>query len=592
LPEQQHVERFAPNRSRSACGESPALSAILVVGQGIEGSPGLRTLLEEEKDIHCPLHRCQFSAGSELLHPLAVTRMKHEPRHTCIVTLPPPLSENQDFRRAMSMIPTAPIAEPLLLPHHRQQLQASGLTEATIRLAGFWSETDAWRLAGYLKSPVRPRLVPALGIVDVSSGFCFRPDRPRMSKGKVVKYESPRGQEPRLYFAPSIIAPGDRWRSDELVLTEGIKKALCVAQEGYAAISAQGVYLWHDVQYRNSTGKWRLHHQFPTATLHTCTMVPEGLGTADVRMIQHEHRRRVYIAFDGWDTSTNADVIEAEFRLVQMLRAEGADVRLVRIPYRNGKVGIDDFLAQYPFGPDRQAAMQWLLATSIEPAYRPGVRDVVGRIRAALAHLPAAIGREGTRRLVLERLLDLAVEVDRLDLLVSARRNLGLNIGRETLSVALSDLAQVGWIRRCADLDRRGSTCWELNDRPDWASYASLAGGLSLERRELLNHDAWSRRSAARDVYRLLLEQPRTFSDVQVATQCSRSVVFGHLRRLREDGLARKMGAYWYPVTDTAALDVVALNRGTAGAAARRSVRSEQERRMYRASRYHPTSPR
>lgn len=73
-----------------------------------------------------------------------------------------------------------------LLDYHREHLRASGLTDATIEAAGFYSVSDADKMARLLNIKKLPRgLHPsALAFpftdVDGRNGYCrLRPDRPR-----------------------------------------------------------------------------------------------------------------------------------------------------------------------------------------------------------------------------------------------------------------------------------------------------------------------------------------------------------------------------------------------------------------------------
>jgi hypothetical protein len=115
-----------------------------------------------------------------------------------------------------------------------------------------------------------------------------------------------------------------------LVFVEGVKKALAAIQAGAAALSMQGVSVWHDPRHRaahrSEPGEWKLHPDLAALSLRG---------------------RLVYIAFDGGDTTANPPVILAEARLARMVLDEGADARLLRIPSKPGgpKVGLDDYLA-------------------------------------------------------------------------------------------------------------------------------------------------------------------------------------------------------------------------------------------------------
>ncbi len=232
----------------------------------------------------------------------------------------------------MSTIPQKNDSERALLSHHRDHLRTSGLTAGTVAAARIHSITDQSE-AGHLLNWKGDGPAPAIAFPNFGSDGMvnityLRPDRPREKDGGVIKYESPIGSEPRLYFPPAALAP-PAWSdpSEPLLLVEGVKKALAAIQSGAAAvISAQGVWAWHNVKHKEQTGKWGLHTDFEGVPL-------DG--------------RPVFIAFDGGDTTNNAPVIAAEAVLAKMLRDEGAAVHLLRIPFEPGgpKIGLDDYLA-------------------------------------------------------------------------------------------------------------------------------------------------------------------------------------------------------------------------------------------------------
>jgi hypothetical protein len=248
-----------------------------------------------------------------------------------------------------------------LLDHHREQLQASGLTDNTIAAAKLYSVTtasEAGRLVNWKGGGPAPALAfQVFNRAGEHVQTVLRPDAPRKREdGSLCKYEQPLGDGHRLYFPPTV----DRARYSDLtvplLLTEGIKKALAAAQAGGAAISAQGVGVWHDVKHKEETGTWRLH--------------------CDLAGVSFQGRL-VHVAFDGGDTTENPHVVVAEARLARMMLDAGADVLLVRVPFTAGgpKLGIDDHLAKQP---DPPAALAELLAAAL-PA------DPILRVDRALA---------------------------------------------------------------------------------------------------------------------------------------------------------------------------------------------------------------
>ena len=215
-----------------------------------------------------------------------------------------------------------------ILPQHLADLRKSGLTDATITAAALFSETSVAKVKALLdtkafSSRCLPCLVFPFTDAEGRNGYCrIRPDHPRQSGGKPVKYESPRGQPNQVYLPPGV--PGVlEDASRELLLTEGEKKALAATQAGFPTIGLVGVFGW-------KAGK------------------KETLLPALERIAWKG--RHVFIVFDS-DIATKPEVQDAESRLAAHLKARGAIVKVVRLPQgepgpdgKPVKVGLDDWL--------------------------------------------------------------------------------------------------------------------------------------------------------------------------------------------------------------------------------------------------------
>jgi putative DNA primase/helicase len=246
----------------------------------------------------------------------------------------------------MSENETAADHLPKILPHHLTHLRASGLSDATIKAAGLYSETKPEALAALLgwRKPTKglaPAIVFPFVAADGRNGCSrVRPDTPRKIAGKPVKYESPRGQPNQVYIPPG----GGRVLDDatvELLITEGEKKSLCSTQYGFACLGLVGVYGWKEKKGEH--------------------LLPELERVA-------WKGRKVFVVFDS-DIGRKPDVQLAEARLAKHLSDRGAVVRCVRLPDGSAgddgqpvKVGLDDFLLAH--GP---AEFRKLLDTAVEP---------------------------------------------------------------------------------------------------------------------------------------------------------------------------------------------------------------------------------
>ena len=218
-----------------------------------------------------------------------------------------------------------PTATTTLLPHHAALIDASAIAPEVAAQRGYRSITDPAELTR-LGFAAFQRLVPALLVpgygVDGRNDRCqLRPDRPRLSGGKAIKYETPLGA--RMWVdTPPAVHPLIGKPQVPLWITEGIRKADAAASVGLACVSIQGVWNWRGTNEHG--GKAALPDW-------------EAIALND---------RDVYLAFDS-DAMTKAEVQEALARLSRFLMSRGARVHIVRLPAgpTGEKTGLDDYLA-------------------------------------------------------------------------------------------------------------------------------------------------------------------------------------------------------------------------------------------------------
>jgi hypothetical protein len=223
-----------------------------------------------------------------------------------------------------------------LSERHLEDLRSSGLTDATIRAAGIYSEKDEDRLAKLLNwSGGAGTLHDALVFVyrDVDGepvGYAgLKPDSPRFDRdGKAIRYEAPKDRSPRAFFPPTV----GRLLRDKVrpvIVTEGEKKSLAGSQAGFACIGLAGVWSWQKKRDRDENGRGQGPRE----------LIPDLAGI-DWR------GRTCYVVFDIDPTPTTAsNVSHAARELVRVLEDRGASAYVVNLPASNGaKVGLDDFL--------------------------------------------------------------------------------------------------------------------------------------------------------------------------------------------------------------------------------------------------------
>jgi len=214
-----------------------------------------------------------------------------------------------------------------LSPHHLNHLKQSAISLEFIGRRGYRTVVQQKQLEtlGFSKQQCQiPGILIPLWGVDGNGivGYQFRPDNPRLnSKGKPIKYETPKGAANRLDCPPTCqkLLPNP---NIPLWITEGVKKGDALASFGECVIDLTGIWNW---RAKNSFGGITISSDFDSIALNG---------------------RQVYLAPDS-DYATNPGVSQAVRRLAESLKRKKASVHIVLLPPGNNgtKTGVDDFLA-------------------------------------------------------------------------------------------------------------------------------------------------------------------------------------------------------------------------------------------------------
>jgi hypothetical protein len=197
----------------------------------------------------------------------------------------------------------------MLLPHHLADLRRSGLSDLSIAENDLRSVTDRREIVeilGWDPGDIGDALEFRFRHPDGSfNGFRrIKPDRPRPAGGK---YEQPLRAGNRAYFTTRACEAIQTSRA-MLLVTEGEKKSLAIAQCGYAAIGLTGVWNWQEARKTGAGGK----------KVGPRVLIPD-LAAIDWK------GRRVLILFDTDETRKPA-VNQAAAELARVLSEYGADV--------------------------------------------------------------------------------------------------------------------------------------------------------------------------------------------------------------------------------------------------------------------------
>jgi len=212
-----------------------------------------------------------------------------------------------------------------ILPQHAELLEASAIDPDVSRERGYVSVDTRRQLNGTGLADYQQRvpslLIPVHDVTGAIALHQLRPDRPRTTKGKSVKYETPAKARMVLDVPPRV--RGQLGDPDvPLWVTEGARKADSAVSAGLCCIALLGVWNWRGrnaVDATTALGDW------------------ESIALKD---------RRVYVCFDS-DVMTKPGVQGALKRFGAFLASRGADVRFCYLPAADdgGKAGLDDYLA-------------------------------------------------------------------------------------------------------------------------------------------------------------------------------------------------------------------------------------------------------
>ncbi|MBN1188587.1 MAG: DUF3854 domain-containing protein [Dehalococcoidales bacterium] len=216
----------------------------------------------------------------------------------------------------------------LLTEHQRHLREGSGIKEEVIRERGYRSilaKPDLEKL-GFVTSQLRVPgiLIPLWSVDGQEVGYQFRPNHPRTgSRGRPIKYESPKGSSNRLDCPPRCQNMLGNPQVP-LWITEGSKKADALASNGACAVSVSGVW--------GFKGK----NQFGGITF---------LADWDYIAVRN---RTVYLAFDS-DIVSKDPVRKALEHIAEHLKRKGALIKIIQLPQLEGqdKTGVDDYLLRY-----------------------------------------------------------------------------------------------------------------------------------------------------------------------------------------------------------------------------------------------------
>jgi Domain of unknown function (DUF3854)/Domain of unknown function (DUF927) len=217
------------------------------------------------------------------------------------------------------------MVEKLAENHRKKLVRESRIARGVIRRRGYRTvrtKAELERLGfGRAQRNVPGLLIPLYDPTGEVVLYQFRPDEPRISGGRPVKYETPSGARVALDVHPFALKRLDH-PTMPLLITEGIRKGDALVSRGLCAVALVGVWNWRGTNEHG--GK---------------TALPQWEQIA-------LNGRQVYIVFDS-DVMLKKEVHAALVRLKAFLESRDAKVALVYLPPGEGgtKQGVDDYFA-------------------------------------------------------------------------------------------------------------------------------------------------------------------------------------------------------------------------------------------------------
>lgn len=255
---------------------------------------------------------------------------------------------------------------PSLEPKHVEILKARAVSKEFALASGVRTAADnELRELNFQASlPVEERKHGLFGIVfpfrDLESGaecaWRLRPDKPfSLSNGDQAKYLSRIGDKVRAFYPHTTTAEHRNKANVNVIITEGEFKALAIAEK-VAPIASRATCV---IGLQGVNGGWHRDKVVVILPDGTKETRKEGAPHLIDDLLTWEWKKRVvYICFDS-DVATKqhattfkqnkrAGAWGAEYTLSQLLRAQGAEVRIVIIPPKidGTKHGADDYIAE------------------------------------------------------------------------------------------------------------------------------------------------------------------------------------------------------------------------------------------------------
>jgi len=230
--------------------------------------------------------------------------------------------------------PAVPIPNELS-PDDRKELEGSLISAECIAATGYVTITESAPLEA-LGFPRSQWIVPAMlvtlrGADGEPCSYQIKPHQPRELHGKRQKYENRKGDRAAWHCNPTVRHLLDD-PTEDLYITEGVKKADSLASKGKCAIAITGVWNWKGTNEKGGSTA--------LASFNDIAWKGKDQGGNPIQ-------RRVFLVFDS-DAREKPEVNKALKQAAAYFAHRGAKVFFTHLPSgaSGAKIGVDDFFAQ------------------------------------------------------------------------------------------------------------------------------------------------------------------------------------------------------------------------------------------------------